>query len=117
MRFNRGDVIEIPFLLNGRSEVHPAVIISNSRVHEDGKYICVMITHSQGNSELSFPITNEMFNKPICDGTSNIQCHLVTYLAENHISNYKNTKMIRKYVDRLVSYIQTNALSIIDDEY
>lgn len=49
MPYQRGDIIELPFLIPGKNktEVHPAIVISNDIVHEnEGIYICVMVTHS-----------------------------------------------------------------------
>ncbi|MDR3694452.1 hypothetical protein [Mucilaginibacter sp.] len=44
MPYQRGDVIELPFLIPGKNktEVHPAIIISNDMVYENEVFISVL---------------------------------------------------------------------------
>ena len=66
MSYQRGDIIELPFLIPGKNktEVHPAVIVSNEIVHQTEEiYICVMITHSDLHEYFAFDLLPEMFSK------------------------------------------------------
>lgn len=116
MAYQRGDVIELPFLIPGknRTEVHPAVIISNEAVHQsEGIYICVMITHSSLREYFAFDLLPEMFtnSKNIPNGKA--KAHLIAYVLENHIvtnSNSKKNRMKSVYVDKLVQFTTDTAL-------
>ena len=116
MPYQRGDIVELPFLIPGknRTEVHPAVIISKEAVYQnDGIYICVMITHSDLNEDFSFDLRDEMFisqqNIPI----DKAKAHLIAYVLENHIVSNSNKKRNRTksiYVDRLVYFLSDSVL-------
>jgi len=111
MSYQRGDIIEVPFPIPGKSvtQNHPAVIISNSDVHNnEGIYICVMITHSDINDMFAFPLSNAMFinSQNIPEGKAKAQ--LIANVSENHIiknSNSKRNRMKSVYVDKLVHFI------------
>ncbi len=111
MRYQRGDIIEIPFSIPGRNrpENHPAIIISNSAVHDnEDLYICVMITHSDINDFLAFPLANYMFvnNDKAPDGK--VKAHLIVSVSEKDIianSRSKQQRMKSVYVDKLVDFI------------
>jgi hypothetical protein len=111
MRYQRGDVIEIPFSIPGRNrpENHPAIIISNSDVHNnEDLYICVMITHSEINDFLAFPLSNDMFlnNEKAPDGK--VKAHLIVSVSEKEIitnSRSKQQRMRSVFVDKLVDFI------------
>jgi len=111
MRYQRGDVIEIPFSIPGknRQENYPAIIISNSDVHNnEDLYICVIITHSDINNFLAFELSNYMFvnNEKAPDG--NAKAHLIVSVSERDIitnSRSKQHRMKSVYVDKLVDFI------------
>jgi mRNA interferase MazF len=116
MPYQRGDVIELPFLIPGKNriEVHPAIIISNDMVYEtEGIYICVMVTHSDLNDYFAFDLTNDMFvsSKNVPEGKA--KAHLIAYVLENQVisnSNSKRNKMRSIYVDKLVHFITDTVL-------
>ena len=111
MRYQRGDVVELPFSIPGRNrqETHPAIIISNSDVHNnEDLYICVMITHSDINDFLAFPLSNYMFvnNEKAPDGK--VKAHLIVSVSEKEIiinSRSKQHRMKSVYVDKLIDFI------------
>lgn len=115
MPFDRGDIVEVSFLIphNNKIEPHPAVIISSSEVYDtDGCYICVMLTTQTRIDRFSFEITNEMLVKQSNKPFSQARCHLVTYITEAHIiKNAHSNKMKENAVDRLVDRIAATALS------
>lgn len=116
MSYKRGDVIELPFLIPGKNktEVHPAIIISNNTVYEnEGIYICAMVTHSNLNEYFAFDLTADMFisSQKIPEGK--VKAHLIAYVLENHIisnSNSKKNRMKSIYVDKLVQFISDTVL-------
>jgi len=116
MPYQRGDIIELPFLIPGKNktEVHPAIIISNDMVYEnEGIYICVMVTHL--NECFAFDLTADMFvnSKNVPEGKA--KAHLIAYILENQVisnSNTKRNKMKSVYVDRLVHFITDTALLV-----
>ena len=118
MPYQRGDIIELPFLIPGKNktEVHPAIIISNDMVYEnEGIYICVMVTHSELNECFAFDLTADMFvsSRNVPEGKA--KAHLIAYIMENQVisnSNTKRNKMKAVYVDRLVHFITDTALLV-----
>jgi mRNA-degrading endonuclease toxin of MazEF toxin-antitoxin module len=116
MAFQRGDIIELTFLIPGKNktEQHPAVIISNDDVYNnEGIYICVMITHSGLNESFAFNLTPDMFLNPDNAPEGKAKAHLLAYVLENQIINNrssKKTRMKKVYVDKLVDFINDTVL-------
>jgi mRNA interferase MazF len=116
MPYQRGSIIELPFLIPGKNktENHPAVIISNEHVYNnEGIYICAMITHSELYESFAFNLTTDMFinNKNIPEGK--VKAHLIAYIDENQIiinRNAKQNMMKKVYVDKLVDFITDTVL-------
>ena len=117
MGYQRGDIIEVPFLIphNNKIENHPAVIISNQAVHDNEQiYICVMITHSDINDGFSFSLNSEMFTNPGSAPDGKAKSHLIAYVPERHIIKNSNTNKCRMkplFVDKLVQFIAITALT------
>jgi mRNA-degrading endonuclease toxin of MazEF toxin-antitoxin module len=114
MALERGDIVEVYFELpySKETKTHPAIIISNEDVHDEEIYICVMMTTSMQNDIFSFPITNEMLNKPSDKFFSQARCHIISYVMEKHIlKNSKNFALKANAVDRLVARIAEVSLS------
>src|SRR5882757_8637019 len=116
MPYQRGDIIEVPFLIphNNRTENHPAVIISNQAVHDNEQiYICVMITHSTINDGFSFSLSSEMFINPNNAPDGKAKSHLIAYVPERHIirnSSSNKYRMKPLFVDKLVQFITITTL-------
>ncbi|MGQ3014187.1 MAG: type II toxin-antitoxin system PemK/MazF family toxin [Flavobacteriales bacterium] len=109
MKYNRGDIIELPFTIPGRSGVHPhpALILSGKDAyHLDACYVCVMLTHSIREDIFSFPISDGMLTRSLSGPPSQVRCHLITYATEDHvITNSHRSSMKKTYVDLLVRMI------------
>jgi len=109
MKYNRGDIVELPFSIPGRRGVypHPALIISGKDVYNtDECYICVMLTHSMREDIFSFPVSERMLTRPMSGPQSQVRCHLITYATEDHIiTNSHRSSMKKTYVDLLVQII------------
>ena len=116
MPFQRGDIIELPFLIPGknRTEVHPAIIISNNLVHEnEGIYICVMVTHSELHEFFAFDLAPDMFVNARNVPEGKAKAHLVAYVLKSQVisnSSTKRNKMKHVYVDKLVHFISDTVL-------
>jgi len=120
MAFNRGDVVEIPFNIPGHGlKNHPAIIISNEEVYNiEGIYICVMVTHSDMSNYFAFDLESHMFlnHRNMPEGKA--KAHLIAYIEERHIipnANSRKCRMLKIYVDALVQFIKSRALS--EDEF
>lgn len=115
MPFERGDIIEVPFLIphTNRYANHPCVIISNNDVYDaDDCYICVMLTTSTIDDKFTFLIDNSMLVKPNNRDFSQARCHLISYVLEKHFVNIlSKNRMKPNAVDRLVQYIVTMSLT------
>lgn len=117
MPYARGDIIEFLLDLPYQESLkpHPFIIISNEEVFEqDGMYICVMLTHSEYIDQFTFEIKEEMLIKKGDGKFSQVRCHLVVNIKEKDITvtGIRNS-MKNRYVDRLVSHIETKSLSNI----
>lgn len=115
MSYNRGDIIEFYLELPYQSHLkpHPFVIISNDDVfEEDGMYVCVMITHSQHTDKYSFEIEDKMLVNKSDGRFSQVRCHLIVNVKAEDIQVTKTRNSMKKrYVNSLVSYINTVTLS------
>lgn len=115
MPYQRGDVIELSFLIPGKNitEKHPAIIISNQEVYNlEEIYVCVMATHSNLHAEeFGFELTKEMFVDPKHTLNGYAKAHLISYVLENQIiTNSKRGKMKRVYLQKLVDFINDTIL-------
>jgi mRNA-degrading endonuclease toxin of MazEF toxin-antitoxin module len=116
MAYDRGDVIEIHFNIPGEGlKNHPAIVISNEEVYNiEAIYICVMVTHSDMSSYFAFDLEPEMFLNPKNMPEGKAKAHLIAYVEEKHIIrniHSKKCKMKKIYVDKLVEFIQSIALT------
>jgi mRNA interferase MazF len=120
MKYQRGEVVEIPFIIpeKNKTQNHPAIIISNDEVYDnEGIYICVMVTHSDINDYFAFELDADMFLSPQNMPDGKAKAHLIAYIKENHIvknSYSKKCTMKKVYVDKLVDFITLKALSVND---
>lgn len=114
MPFQRGDIIEVEYTLNGKDLKHPAIIISNEEVFNcEEYYICAMITHSPVNDLFTFKLEDNMLKMPMPG--SQVRCQLIgIFHPKQIIPNQYNNSMKKNSVDRLVAHIQENSLSVID---
>jgi hypothetical protein len=116
MPYQRGDIIELSFLIpnENRTKQHLAIIISNDDVYiNEGIYICVMVTHSEQNELFAFDLKPDMFinSKSLPEGKA--KAHLIAYVLENQIitnQNNKKNRMKAVYVDKLVDFINDTVL-------
>jgi len=116
MAYQRGDIIEVPFLIphNNKTENHPAVNISNQTLHDNEQiYICIMITHSDINDGFSFSLNPDMFTNPGHAPNGKAKSHLIAYVPERHIiknTNSNRSRMKPLFVDKLVQFITITVL-------
>jgi len=113
MRYQRGEIIEVPVPIPGknRTEIHPAIIISNEDVFNNEEiYICLMITHSTQNDLFAYPLKKEMFISERTAPEGSIKTHLIFSISEKDIisnHNSKKSRMKSTYIDRLVDFMTT----------
>lgn len=83
MPFHPGDIVSFDFLIpsTGRYLTHSAVVLSCTEVyHHDSIYVCAMMSSNNTNDRFTFKLDNSMLEKANSKGTSQIRCHLITYV-------------------------------------
>lgn len=111
--FERGDLVWVYFDLPRQKETkfHPALIISNDSVYnQDDIYICVMLSSSRNTDKFTFELTREMLIRKPKKEFSQVRCHLITYIKDNHISGPVINTVKPQIVDRIVQHINAKAL-------
>jgi len=119
MSFERGDIIEYPFLNpeTNKLQPHPGIILSNQAVYDaDECYICVMLTTSRYRDKFTFEITNDMLVRPNNVPFAQARLHLITYVREKDIKKGPpKNRMKESSVNRLVEFIKIVSLSALND--
>lgn len=83
MSFHPGDIISFDFPMpsTGRYLTHSAVVLSCTEVYDhDNIYVCAMMSSNNTNDRFTFKLDNTMLQNANSKGTSQIRCHLITYV-------------------------------------
>ena len=101
MPVNQREIVELNFELpNGQLKTHPAVIISNSDVHDvEGIFYALMISTKPLPDEFSFEIKGEMLTKPLSK-KSYVKCQLLQAYTEDEILT-RHGMIKQKYFDEI----------------
>ncbi|MES2388537.1 MAG: type II toxin-antitoxin system PemK/MazF family toxin [Bacteroidota bacterium] len=85
MPFKQGDIIDFDFVMPGTSEwrTHSCVIISCDKVYaHDSIYLCAMMTSNGTDDRFSFHLSQDDLELPSNKLTSQVRCHLISYIPE-----------------------------------
>jgi hypothetical protein len=88
MPFMPGDIVSFDFLIpsTGKYVTHSAVVLSNIEVYNHEKtYVCAMMSSNNANDIFSFPLENSMPQNRNNKGTSQVRCHLITYVPASKV--------------------------------
>jgi hypothetical protein len=83
MPFSPGDIVSFDFLIpsTGKYLTHSAVVLSSIDVYNhDGTYVCAMMSSNNANDKFTFTIDNSMLQNANNKGSSQVRCHLITYV-------------------------------------
>lgn len=101
MVVHQRDIVELNFELpNGKFKIHPALVISNSDVHDAEEiFYAVMISSKPFNDEFTFALDDEMLTKPLLK-KSFVKCQLIqSYTVDEIISKISSIKQV--YFERV----------------
>lgn len=110
MNFTKGDIVilPVPFTDNKGYKLRPALVISNTMVHQTGDVMIVQITSQNKQDQLSIPITNGdvTVSLPV---KSYIRIHKIFVLEQKlkkgKVSSLKNEKY-KELIQRINQIIQ-----------
>ncbi|WP_439582948.1 type II toxin-antitoxin system PemK/MazF family toxin [Dyadobacter bucti] len=114
MPFEKGDIISLNFEMPDTGDFieHPGVVISCLDVYNhDRCYICVMMTSNDADDQFTFRLNDAMLERPNSKSTSQVRCHLITYVREIHINSNLGrpfNRLKRQALERLMAHINTN---------
>ncbi|PWV48386.1 type II toxin-antitoxin system PemK/MazF family toxin [Chitinophaga sp. S165] len=101
MAVNQRDVYILPHPFgNNHGEPHPHIVLSVLEANEyENTFVAVMITSSAvTKDDLSFPINDRMFEKPLAKKDCHVRMHLVTMAFKEDIDRPKiNTMKIAAF--------------------
>lgn len=110
MKFSKGDIviIPVPFTDNKGFKLRPALVISNTMVHQTGDVMIVQITSQIKQDQLSIAITNDdvTVSLPV---KSYIRVHKIFVLEQNLIKGKVSSLKTEKYkeiIQRINQIIQ-----------
>ena len=98
MNFSKGDIviIPVPFTDNKGNKLRPAVVISNSMVHQTGDVMIVQITSQIKQDKLSIAITNDDVTEGL-PVKSYIRIHKIFVLEQKLIKGKVSSLKTEKY--------------------
>ena len=106
MKYHQRDIVEVSFLFpDGTFKPHPAIIVSNDELQEDGMFYLVLITSNDWlNPQYSYQLTDDMvegfsFSKP-----SLVKCQILTGNIERDVQRRLDS-IKQKYFDEIVDKI------------
>ena len=106
MKYHQRDIVEVSFLFpDGTFKPHPAIIVSNDELQEDGMFYLVLITSNDWlNPQYSYQLTDDMvegfsFSKP-----SLVKCQILTGNIERDVQRRLGS-IKQKYFDEIVDKI------------
>ena len=108
---NQREVYLLPFPFgSSQGEDHPHIVLSIKDANEhESTFLAVMITTSKiHRDELSFELTNEMFDKPLQKENSHVRMHLIMLVLNSEIRGKIGKPlctMKKQYFDQLMKSI------------
>jgi len=110
MNFSKGDIviIPVPFSDNKGNKLRPAVVISNTMVHQTGDVMIVQITSQLKQDKLSIPITSDDVTESL-PVKSYIRVHKIFVLEQKLIKGKVSSLKTAKYkelIQRINQIIQ-----------
>lgn len=113
MPFHPGDIVSFDFLMRstGRYLTHSAVVLSCTEVYQhDGIYVCAMMSSNNTNDRFTFKLDNSMLQNANSKGSSQIRCHLITYVDAAKVRPTQGSpynRLTRQALKMLFSHINT----------
>jgi len=97
---------------------HPYIVIScQDAILHDGFVIVVMTTSSgMYNDDYSFPLTNEMFVKPLDKENCQARMHIIISVKNSQIAKRSVNKMKLVHFKQLLKQIKQTTLSVDEEE-
>lgn len=110
MKFSKGDIviIPVPFTDNKGFKLRPALVISNTMVHQTGDVMIVQITSQIKQDQLSIAITNDDVTERL-PVNSFIRVHKIFVLEQKLIKGKVSSLKTEKYkelIQRIDQIIQ-----------
>lgn len=106
------EIVEVPFVLpDGSIKPHPALVISREDLqdYEDGLFYAVLVSTKNHYPELTIPIKNERFNKPLSK-KSYFVTHIVHPFNVQHVIAKYHCYIKEQYFDYVVNKIIENII-------
>lgn len=100
-----GEIVEVSFRFpDGQCLVHPAVVLSTSKlqIDEDGLFYAVLISSKNHFPEYTIEIKNEWLTSPLFK-QSYFVTHFLQPFTEDEILKHCNTSVRKPYIDMIIS--------------
>lgn len=113
MPFHPGDIVSFDFLMpsTGRYLTHSAVVLSCTEVYQhDHIYVCAMMSSNNTSDRFTFKLDNSMLQNANSKGSSQIRCHLITYVDASQVRPSQGSpynRLTRQALKMLFSHINT----------
>lgn len=113
MAYHKRRIIEVFFPFEDEDRLHPAVILSVPQVfHEEGYYLCAMITSSKVRDEFSFPLSDADTAKPLRK-PSQVRLQLIGQIYKADINKAMPiNELTTDCFERLISHIEERVFAI-----
>ena len=116
MPFHKGEIICFSFQIphTGEWVLHSAVILSCSEVYDKDKcYVCAMMSSNGVIDRFSFPLNKNDLQRPSNKESSQVRCHLITYVLEGDITHSDPyNKLVGSAFERLINKINDAVFDI-----
>lgn len=111
--YEKGQIIEVEFPLDGGYKKHPSVILSVPEVYKlEQYYICAMITSKLTNDQFSFPININDVTSPFRK-QSIVRTQLIAQIFDDEIIKDRPVNHFKEDAfSRLIDYINENVFGI-----
>jgi hypothetical protein len=111
MPFHPGDIVSFDFLIpsTGQHVTHSAVVLSCTEVYQhDCIYVCAMMSSNNTLDRFTFKLDNSMLQSTNNKASSQIRCHLITYVDAAKVRPTQGSpynRLTRQALQRLFSQI------------
>ena len=104
------EIVELQYELpNGQLKTHPALVISNTAVHEiEGIFYALMISSKPLPDEFAFELNDKMLTKPLSK-TSYVKCQLIQSYSEEEILK-KHGMVKQKFFNEILEHFIQSVL-------
>jgi len=112
-----GEIVEVPFQLpDGSFKVHPALVVSPTRLQDDenGLFYAVLISTKNHNPQYTIQLENDWLSKPMLR-QSYFVTHIMNFFRTSDVISSHNVFVKAKYFDMILEKTFFSIFDVVID--